>query len=152
MKDSYTINAPQDFQRIITDVLTWSDQTGGETVVLALQGNLGAGKTTFTQQLAKQLGVTEPVTSPTFTIMKQYELPAGKFSNLVHIDAYRFESEAEAAPLRFGEVFAQPRAIVCVEWPEYIASLIPSSAVWLTIKNSEDETRTVTVRAPFFKK
>ena len=60
-------------------------------VVCALHGDLGAGKTTFTQTLARELGVEEIVTSPTFVIMKNYELTNQPFEKLVHIDAYRIE-------------------------------------------------------------
>lgn len=117
-------------------------------MVITLEGDLGAGKTTFTQELGRNLGVTEQVTSPTFTIMKQYELDHELFDTLVHIDAYRFESEEEARPLRLEEIFTIPRAIVCVEWPERIPSLIPKTATSLTISIIEDEKRLVTVQYP----
>lgn len=68
----------------------------GETAtVIALSGDLGAGKTTLTQELARQLGVTDTVISPTFVIMKEYAITRGPYTQLVHIDAYRLESAAE---------------------------------------------------------
>ncbi|MCA9354082.1 MAG: tRNA (adenosine(37)-N6)-threonylcarbamoyltransferase complex ATPase subunit type 1 TsaE [Candidatus Kaiserbacteria bacterium] len=142
MGKTYQVSVPSDFNLVANDLL--SGMTG-EVLVIALSGDLGAGKTTFTQELAKNLGVTEPITSPTFTIMKQYELSHDRFDTLVHIDAYRFEDESEAEPLRLKEVFTQPRTIVCVEWPEQIASYIPESAVRVDISITEGEVRVVTV-------
>ncbi len=146
MKDTYVVERPSDFSVLIEDILNWSESQVNNSLVIALQGDLGAGKTTFTQELAKHLGVTESVTSPTFTIMKQYELETENFDKLVHIDAYRFESEEEAAPLRLGEILATPRTVVCIEWPEYVPASTPESAVWLEIKPGDNDVREVTVR------
>lgn len=146
MKDSYVINKPEDFQVVITDILNQYSRQTDQPLVIALQGNLGAGKTTFTQQLAEQLGVIEVVNSPTFTIMKQYDLADKPFERLVHIDAYRFESEDEAVPLRLEELITNPKNLVCIEWPEQIISLIPDSAVWLKIESKDNEVRIVTVK------
>lgn len=114
--------------------------------MIVLSGELGAGKTTFVQQLAAHLGVREPITSPTFTIMKQYPLVHEQFDTLVHIDAYRFEDESEAVPLRLGEIMQTPRTITCLEWPERIAAVVPQNAVRVQIEIAEGEKRTVTVK------
>ena len=142
MEKTYQVSVPSDFTSVTNDLLNGMT---GEVLIIALSGDLGAGTTTFTQQLAKSLGVTEPITSPTFTIMKQYELTHDQFDTLVHIDAYRFDNENEAEPLRLREVFAEPRTIVCVEWPEQIESYIPEAAVHVHIEITDGETRMVTV-------
>ncbi|MEY3783688.1 MAG: hypothetical protein RLZZ230_10 [Candidatus Parcubacteria bacterium] len=146
MKTIYQVAKPADFTVIISDLLQWSENNPAINLVLALKGDLGAGKTTFTQEFARVLGVTETVNSPTFTIIKQYELSHPQFDTLVHMDAYRLESQQEVGPLRLEELFSQPRTVVCVEWPEIIIDSIPETAVWLEFETVEDEARTVTVK------
>jgi tRNA threonylcarbamoyladenosine biosynthesis protein TsaE len=145
MESKYKIISPQDFWSIIDDVLVWYKQSKQETLVLALQGDLGAGKTTFTQELGHYLNVKEIINSPTFTIMKQYELIHDDFDLLVHIDAYRIEDESETAPLRLNEIFERPRTIVCVEWPEQIPSAVPKTAVLVKLEIGEGEVRNTQV-------
>ena len=95
-----------------------------KAVAVAFYGNLGAGKTTFIQSLAKEMGIQEPITSPTFVIQKSY--PAKKyFDTLVHIDAYRLDSGEELLKLRFYETLEIPNSIVCVEWPDNVKSALP---------------------------
>jgi len=96
--------------------------------VATLSGDLGAGKTTFVQAAAKALGVEENVTSPTFVIEKIYQLREQKFAKLLHIDAYRLESEQELKVLGFKELLQDPANLIFIEWPEKIASLIPENA------------------------
>ena len=106
-------------------------------VVVALSGDLGAGKTTLTQALAAALGITETITSPTYVVMKRYELPApalGRFDSLVHIDAYRIEDVDEMRVLKFPELLAEKDTIICIEWPEHIAALIPDGAITVAIE------------------
>jgi tRNA threonylcarbamoyladenosine biosynthesis protein TsaE len=106
----------------------------GLPLVITLSGDLGVGKTTFVQTLARILGVSEVVTSPTFTIMKQYDLPeGGQLSKLVHIDAYRIDDPAEMVPLRGSEIFTDAASVICIEWPERIAAVIPFVTYAITI-------------------
>jgi len=146
MEKTFQVAKPADFKTMIAEILDNPQINTGENLVIALQGDLGAGKTTFTQELAKHLGVTETVNSPTFTIMKQYELSHPNFDTLVHMDAYRLESETETKPLRLEELFSTPRTLVCVEWPEIIPTSIPVDAVWVKINIDKDEVRIVTVK------
>ncbi len=145
MNCEYKINELSDFQTVIDDILNWYQKSNLETLVITLKGDLGVGKTAFTKILGKYLKVEEFITSPTFTIMKQYPVLNEQFDQLVHIDAYRIDSEEEIEPLRLREIFKKPRTIICIEWPEQIPSVIPSSAVRIEIVISEGETRIVKV-------
>jgi tRNA threonylcarbamoyl adenosine modification protein YjeE len=102
--------------------------------VLALSGDLGAGKTTFTQFVAQELGVTETVVSPTFVIAKFYELTNQQWERLVHIDAYRLESWDELAKLKFNEYFRDPKNLIIVEWPEQLVGVDQKD--WRVIQSS----------------
>lgn len=119
--------------------------------VIALSGDLGAGKTTFVQVLAKELQISEVVTSPTFTVMKQYAVSSPNsygIKRLVHMDAYRLESLAEAGPLRLAEILATPGTLVCIEWAEKIAELLPSSIIRMDFKSVSEDERLVTITSP----
>lgn len=112
--------------------------------VLGLIGDLGVGKTTFVQLLAKALGVTEVVTSPTYLIMRSYETQHPLFTTLVHIDAYRIEDLSELAPLRFSEVLAAPGTLVCIEWADRLTEALPQNTTYLTFTLQTDGVRTIT--------
>lgn len=118
-------------------------KSNGATV-LALTGELGSGKTTFTQMLASLLGVTLTVTSPTFVVLKRYPLTHARFDTLVHVDLYRIEHESELAPLRLTEELHNPKNLVVIEWPERAPATIPTTAVPLSFVVTRDGTRTVT--------
>lgn len=112
--------------------------------VIALHGDLGAGKTTFTQTLAQALGVTEDVTSPTFVIMKSYDLVDQVFAQLIHIDAYRIEGIDEMRVLGFETLLQKKDSIMCIEWAENIVALLPENTVHVhfTLQGSQ---RSVTI-------
>lgn len=97
--------------------------------VLALQGDLGAGKTTFTQGFAKVLGVVEVVNSPTFTLIKEY---SGRIP-LYHMDLYRLDHEDEAWELGLDEYF-HGDGVCVVEWPERLGATLPQDAITIIIE------------------
>jgi tRNA threonylcarbamoyladenosine biosynthesis protein TsaE len=102
---------------------------GGEVVTLS--GDLGAGKTTFTQCLARALGINQPVTSPTFTLMNQYL--DGRLK-LYHFDMYRIEDITEILETGLTEYFGAKDAVCMIEWAENIASLLPKNVIKLRIE------------------
>jgi tRNA threonylcarbamoyladenosine biosynthesis protein TsaE len=117
----------------------------GQAHVVALSGNLGAGKTTLTQHIARELGIEEQITSPTFVLMKQYPLAGSVFKQLVHIDAYRLESPDELNPLRVDELFANPANLILVEWPERVIEKLPTLRTDITLTVVDDSARDITI-------
>ena len=107
---------------------------GGEVVLL--NGDLGAGKTTFTQFVFKALGVKEVVSSPTFAILKSYE---GKFK-LHHFDTYRITTE-EAIEAGFDEVINEKGSIKFIEWSENIQPLLPKKTIGINITHINENER-----------
>lgn len=109
--------------------------------VIALEGDLGAGKTTFTKGLALGLGVTRTVNSPTFTIIKEYQ---GKELPLYHMDVYRLESESE--DLGFDEYF-EGDGVTVVEWAHLIEEQLPKELLLIEITHEAEGARKITLTA-----
>lgn len=109
-------------------------QTGD---VICLQGNLGAGKTTFTQGLAQGWGSLDTVSSPTFILVNIYRRADG--GRIFHLDGYRLDSAPEAEELDLDSMLAEGALVV--EWPERLGGLIPSEHLWIGFEHIEDETR-----------
>lgn len=119
----------------------------GKTPVLALSGDLGAGKTTFMQVFAKQLHIEEIVTSPTYVIMKKYDVEEGAieiFKSLIHLDVYRIEALDEMRVLRLNELLTEPYAVICIEWAEKIKELLPNHTIYMQIESTGEQSRTIT--------
>lgn len=127
------------YAKEILQTLTPTEQA----TILALQGDLGAGKTTFTQALASHLGIKSEITSPTFVIQKIYDLENQKFDRLIHIDAYRLESEKEIESLGWNDIAADPKNIIVVEWPEKISGAIPNTALQFSFKTVSETERDI---------
>ncbi|MDD3154204.1 MAG: tRNA (adenosine(37)-N6)-threonylcarbamoyltransferase complex ATPase subunit type 1 TsaE [Victivallaceae bacterium] len=115
--------------------------------VLALRGDLGAGKTVFARGFARGLAVDEIISSPTYTIMQEYALPGGK-GMFYHMDLYRI-SDARAA-LAFGvdEYLDDEDSFVLLEWPERIEELLPEKTIEIQIEHLSDTERKFTLRGP----
>ena len=99
--------------------------TNTHATILALSGNLGAGKTTLTQALARVLGVAENVQSPTYVLMKSYAIDWQHYTRLVHIDAYRLEVPEQFSALKPESFLNDPHVLVVVEWPEHVVGVLP---------------------------
>lgn len=95
-----------------------------EIRIFGLMGDLGSGKTAFVRGFAKKLGVKENITSPTFVIMKTYEAPG---RHLVHIDAYRLNSQEDLFSIGFEDLVSEPKNLVFIEWPEKVFKTIPEN-------------------------
>lgn len=113
--------------------------------LITLSGELGAGKTTFVQAVAKTLGVGETVTSPTFVLQKIYVLPPfSSFSHLIHIDAYRLKSGKELEALGFDACMRDPHNLILLEWPEQVADALPTPTAHIRMTVASDGSRTIT--------
>lgn len=139
---------------IAKDILSRYRNAGPRPLILALSGDLGSGKTVFAQGVAQALGVRAKVQSPTFVLMRWYDLPrAGSRGRqlrsgwrfLIHIDAYRIERPRDLARLGIRAMLRDPDAIIVVEWAEKIRSLIPKTAVWLQFRHGNRNTRRIEI-------
>lgn len=113
--------------------------------VVALEGDLGSGKTTFTQAIGKALKVEENMQSPTFVIMKVYSIDFKGFRNLIHIDAYRIEKDTELLHLGWEEILREPENLIFIEWPSNVSNLIPNDAKKIDLKFIDESTREITI-------
>jgi len=118
--------------------------------VVALRGDLGAGKTTFTQGFMKALGVKQRVTSPTFLIVRKYEIStplAGQtlrkgsphFHHAYHFDLYRIQKPKEILDLGFKDIISDPHNILLIEWPERIKKILPKNTIWINFEHGKNE-------------
>lgn len=114
-------------------------------VVLALSGDLGAGKTTFLQGFAKGLKITENILSPTFVIMKSFKLQTSNFKNFYHLDCYRLHSPEEIMTLGFADIISNPENIVAIEWPEKLGRLLPKDIITITFKHLQEHKRNILI-------
>jgi tRNA threonylcarbamoyladenosine biosynthesis protein TsaE len=106
-------------------------------------GQMGAGKTTFIQTLCTELGVVDSVSSPTYSIVNEYQCPAGK---VYHFDFYRLKNESEALDMGYEEYFYDGDYCL-VEWPEKIESLWPTEFVKVGITVINEQERLITAEA-----
>ena len=105
--------------------------------VICLQGDLGAGKTTFVQGIAQGWGSTDAVSSPTFILVNVYRRDGG--SQLFHMDAYRLDSTPEAEELDMDSMLA--RGALIIEWPERMEAIIPAERLWVKFEHLADKVR-----------
>ncbi|WP_088956293.1 tRNA (adenosine(37)-N6)-threonylcarbamoyltransferase complex ATPase subunit type 1 TsaE [Variovorax sp. HW608] len=111
---------------------------------ISLQGDLGAGKTTFVRHLLRSLGITGRIKSPTYAVVEPHEAPDGLA--IFHFDFYRFSDPREWEDAGFRDIFAGP-GVKLAEWPENAAGRIPLADLAIKIEAMTDDTRTVTLRA-----
>lgn len=134
----------------------------GKGTIIALEGDLGSGKTTFTQGLLKGLKVKGPYTSPTFVIIKQYKLIAHNakritqnkkplrathyaIRDIYHVDAYRVKAR-DILNLGWKEMIDQKDNIIIIEWADRIRKIIPKSAFWIKFETIEKNKRKMTFK------
>ncbi len=115
--------------------------------IMALSGELGAGKTHFTKGLAAGLGIKQTVNSPTFVVMKKYPLPKahGQIKTLIHIDCYRLETSEELTELGWEELIKDPANLIVVEWAEKIKTILPPETKWIKFKNLDKNRRQIEI-------
>lgn len=124
----------------ISDVAVAFLQATKDFRVFAFEGNMGAGKTTFIKSLCQQLGVTDIINSPTFSIINEYWLPDGNL--IFHFDCYRIEYLAEAMDMG-AEDYLYSGQYCFIEWPDRIAPLLPDGTLFVKIEELENGERQI---------
>lgn len=140
-------HSPEDTQTLALEViqaLAERKGTRGTSTIVALQGNLGAGKTVFVKGVALALGIQETITSPTYVIEKRYALPdSASWKYLIHIDAYRLEGEEELGSIDWNRIATDPNNLIMLEWPEQVGRGVPDRAVWIEFEVVNSSTRKI---------
>lgn len=113
----------------------------GDRKVFAFYGKMGAGKTTFTKAICKELKVTDVITSPTFAIINEYESPEA--GTIYHFDFYRIKKLEEVYDMGYEDYFYSG-CLCFIEWPELVEDLLPENVTKVNITENEDGSRTVT--------
>lgn len=113
--------------------------------IIALEGNLGSGKTTYIQGLAMGLGIEENVLSPTFVILKEFSIAVSGFKKFYHIDAYRLKNSQELIELGFKDLIKNSENIIVIEWADRIKRLLPKKVIWVTFKNFKGNKRKIQI-------
>ncbi|MEX0869967.1 MAG: tRNA (adenosine(37)-N6)-threonylcarbamoyltransferase complex ATPase subunit type 1 TsaE [Candidatus Spechtbacterales bacterium] len=150
-KSKYTSTSPEETKNIAKDLIKdlYTKEGRNHALVFALEGELGAGKTNFTQGIAEFLGIERNVTSPTFVLVKKYNIAdkvsGDKSARFYHLDCYRTQSPQEIMELDWEDVVREKDNVVIVEWAEKIKDIIPKDAVWVTMKSRGENEREIVV-------
>ena len=128
-----------------------------EHSVIAFYGAMGAGKTTFIKALCEELGVTDTVTSPTFSLVNEYSIPTsqkeaspvgGRLEGAIfHFDFYRIKRLEEVYDMGYEDYFYQKNALCLIEWPELVEELLPDDALRVEISEESDGSRKIKVKS-----
>lgn len=115
-------------------------------LVLALKGNLGAGKTTFVQGFLRGAGIRKKITSPTFTIVKSYKVKIYKdYKKIYHIDCYRIYKSKDISNIGIKEILNNSGNVVLIEWPERIKRMLPKTAITIKLKYGRKENERIII-------
>ena len=147
MEKSYISNSFEETKAIGK---TLARELAGGTV-LCLVGELGGGKTTFTQGILEELGAEKPFTSPTFVVMKEYRLNGGgrekAIQKVCHFDVYRVEA-SDILQLSWKELISDRRNLVIVEWAERIKEILPKKTVLVNFEWVDENQRRISIEGP----
>jgi len=111
--------------------------------IVVLVGEMGAGKTTFTQSVLRAMGIEDLEGSPTYSLINEYESPY--FGKVYHMDLYRLNSLEEALDIGIEELLYQ-NVICFIEWPEKVFELLPDNTIWVYLRANEDLSRIITIK------
>lgn len=157
MKAEYLSNNPSQTKRIGKALAEKILKGEPEKIaqILALQGDLGGGKTTFLQGFARGLGVKDKILSPTFVILRKFKIKrqscreskaTAKFKTFYHIDCYRIEKPKELLSLGFKRIVSDSQNIVAVEWAEHIKKILPQNAISINFEFISKNKRKIIIR------
>jgi len=150
----YIAESPKDLERAAEVLISIAEKTAkGRAFVVGLSGELGAGKTTFTKVLGKELGVSRMIISPTFILERDYVIPkkspvSKRYTTLVHIDAYRLTKHDNMFAAHLKNLFSDPKNIILIEWPERIKTLMPKGTTYMTFAHKTETERHVHIKPP----
>lgn len=137
-----TLSEMGDFAR---DFVARLNMNKDDATIIGLYGNLGSGKTTFVQAVAKTLGVPGSIQSPTFVIIKNHQLQTTNYKLLVHIDAYRLDNGEDLKKLGWNELVADARNLILIEWADRVSDILPENHTKLFFEFVDENTRKVEV-------
>jgi tRNA threonylcarbamoyladenosine biosynthesis protein TsaE len=129
----------------IAEKLIRTLERGEKATIWALHGDLGAGKTAFSQAVGEILGVTDTMQSPTFVIEKIYPIEYKGFKHLIHIDAYRLDTETELVTLGWEDIISNPENLILIEWPERVEGIMPKNSQKISFEFVNPGTRNITI-------
>ena len=134
---------PEETSRVGEELARYLGESGGPRMV-CLYGQLGSGKTTFTQGFARGLGITSRLLSPTFIIVRRYQIPK-KETFLYHVDLYRLHSAAEMEGIGISEIFTDLASYTVVEWAERLGELLPQKRIDIHFTTAVDDTHAIII-------
>ena len=154
MKKVYKINSASEMKKFgetfAKNICEKRRAAGGGALVIALEGELGAGKTQFAKGFAKGLGIKQQISSPTFVICRSYKIPSRPknicpgFSDFFHIDLYRLQKSAELEALDIKKILSGGNLVV-IEWPALVKKILPPDTLWISFETVGKNTRQITV-------
>lgn len=143
----FTSRSAKETQKIAFDLIKNLKGYDKNAIVVALEGELGAGKTVFVKGLAKALGTKEKIKSPTFVLMRKYKPASGlKFKSLkylYHLDCYRLKDEKDLELLGIKEILTTPHNIVVIEWSDRVKKILPKKYIKIHIDHIDKDTRKI---------
>jgi len=144
---NYTSHSPEDTQKFAKEqALELTREGNGQPIVIALEGELGAGKTTFAQAFAEALGVQKHLKSPTFVLMKHYGIHnVPNYHTLYHLDCYRLRDSKDLEPLGVENILNNPENIVLIEWAERVADILPKNHWVIHMDHVSEQTRNISI-------
>ncbi len=130
------VDTEEETEREASRFLSTCHPTNEKATIIALSGDLGAGKTAYVRGILRKYGVKANITSPTFVFMKEYDISqntVNSFMNLIHIDVYRLENPNMLHTIVSDTIFTMPHNIIFIEWPERIKGTLPYISIRITI-------------------
>jgi tRNA threonylcarbamoyladenosine biosynthesis protein TsaE len=135
----FSVSSIQDLKEVSLYVLNLLQSDS----VVAFEGQMGAGKTTFVQETLKAMGIEELDGSPTYSLVNQYKSPF--FGDIYHLDLYRLKTMEEVFDIGIEDILYQ-NAISFIEWPEIMQELLPDNTIWVYIRITENNNRIITIK------
>jgi tRNA threonylcarbamoyladenosine biosynthesis protein TsaE len=148
MKKNYLTNSAAETKKVAIEMAKQILRCGPKkkAFLIGLVGDLGGGKTTFIQGLAKGLGIKDKILSPTFVIMKKFEIKHFRFQHFYHFDCYRFLDAKDILDLGFKKIINDPDNIIAIEWADKVKNILPKTTNWINFNFIDDKKRKIIIR------